>query len=83
MAEKDAALEKLRPVERARLDRFAQAFDRIDASAYARFVDTTADNNVRAAEQAALSLEPVTRALDGKAPKRVIVVPDRIVNIVA
>jgi leucyl-tRNA synthetase len=34
-------------------------------------------------ESAALSLEPVLRALEGKAPKRVIVVPDRIVNIVA
>jgi len=34
-------------------------------------------------ESAALSLESVTRALEGKAPKRVIVVPDRIVNIVA
>ena len=28
-------------------------------------------------------LEAVVRALDGKAPKKVIVVPDRIVNIVA
>jgi leucyl-tRNA synthetase len=34
-------------------------------------------------EAAALALEPVSRALEGKAPKRVIVVPDRIVNIVA
>jgi leucyl-tRNA synthetase len=34
-------------------------------------------------EHAALSLETVSRALEGKAPKRVIVVPDRIVNIVA
>jgi leucyl-tRNA synthetase len=31
----------------------------------------------------ALSLEPVVRALEGKAPKKVIVVPNRIVNIVA
>jgi leucyl-tRNA synthetase len=36
-----------------------------------------------AVEAQALKLEPVVRALDGKAPKRVIVVPDRIVNIVA
>ena len=35
------------------------------------------------AESVALSLEPVARALEGKPPKRVIVVPDRIVNIVA
>ena len=34
------------------------------------------------AERAALALEAVQRALEGKAPKRVIVVPDRIVNIV-
>jgi leucyl-tRNA synthetase len=31
----------------------------------------------------ALALEGVVRALEGKAPKRVIVVPRRIVNIVA
>ena len=35
------------------------------------------------AKESALALEPVRRALDGKAPKRVIVVPGRIVNIVA
>ena len=34
------------------------------------------------AEKAALALEAVQRALEGKAPRRVIVVPDRIVNIV-
>jgi leucyl-tRNA synthetase len=34
-------------------------------------------------ESAALALESVARALDGKPPKRVIVVPERIVNIVA
>jgi leucyl-tRNA synthetase len=36
-----------------------------------------------AVEKNALALEAVARALEGKAPKRVIVVPDRIVNIVA
>ena len=35
------------------------------------------------AEQAALALDAIQRALDGKPPKKVIVVPDRIVNIVA
>jgi leucyl-tRNA synthetase len=35
-----------------------------------------------AAEQAALALPEVGRALDGKAPRRVIVVPNRIVNVV-
>ena len=34
-------------------------------------------------ETAALALEPVARALDGKPPKKVIVVPQRIVNVVA
>src|SRR5262249_25943979 len=34
-------------------------------------------------EAAALALPPVQRALEGKRPKRVIVVPQRIVNIVA
>jgi leucyl-tRNA synthetase len=33
-------------------------------------------------EKESLALEPVARALDGKPPRRVIVVPDRIVNIV-
>ena len=35
------------------------------------------------AEQAALALSAIQRALEGKTPKKVIVVPDRIVNIVA
>jgi leucyl-tRNA synthetase len=34
-------------------------------------------------ESAALALEAVQRALDGKPPKKVIVVPGRIVNVVA
>ena len=34
-------------------------------------------------EAAVLSLEAVKKALDGKAPKKVIVVPQRIVNVVA
>jgi leucyl-tRNA synthetase len=33
-------------------------------------------------EAAVLALEPVRRALEGRAPKRVIVVPQRIVNVV-
>jgi leucyl-tRNA synthetase len=33
-------------------------------------------------EKEALSLEAVARMLDGKAPKKVIIVPDRIVNVV-
>ena len=35
------------------------------------------------AEAAALSSDKVARALDGRAPRKVIVVPDRLVNIVA
>jgi leucyl-tRNA synthetase len=34
-------------------------------------------------ERAALALEPVRRFLDGRAPKKVVVVPNRIVNVVA
>jgi len=34
-------------------------------------------------EAAALRLDSVVRALEGKAPKKVIVVPQRIVNVVA
>ena len=41
----------------------------------------TAD--AKAVEAAALQLEPVKRAMEGRAPKKVIVVPQRIVNIVA
>jgi len=33
-------------------------------------------------EKRALALEPVQRALEGRAPRKVIVVPDRIVNVV-
>ena len=34
-------------------------------------------------EARALASEKVARALDGKAPRKVIVVPDRLVNLVA
>jgi len=34
-------------------------------------------------EAAALKLESVIRALEGRTPKKVIVVPQRIVNVVA
>jgi leucyl-tRNA synthetase len=34
-------------------------------------------------ERAALALEPVQRFLQGRAPRKVVVVPDRIVNVVA
>jgi leucyl-tRNA synthetase len=44
-------------------------------------ISTGADQ--AAIEKAALEQEGVLRALEGKAPKKVIVVPGRIVNIVA
>jgi leucyl-tRNA synthetase len=33
-------------------------------------------------EQLVLSLEPVARMLEGRPPKKLIIVPDRIVNVV-
>ncbi len=33
-------------------------------------------------EKEALNLDAVARMLDGKAPRKVIIVPDRIVNVV-
>ncbi len=44
-------------------------------------VDRSADNAT--VETAVLALEAVQKALDGKAPKKIIVVPQRIVNVVA
>jgi leucyl-tRNA synthetase len=41
------------------------------------------DADAAAVEAAALADDGVIRALDGKPPKKVIVVPNRIVNIVA
>jgi leucyl-tRNA synthetase len=40
------------------------------------------DTNQKTVEERALGFEEVKRALDGKTPKKVIVVPNRIVNIV-
>ncbi|HTK79279.1 MAG TPA: leucine--tRNA ligase [Rhizomicrobium sp.] len=45
-------------------------------------VDLPRGTDKESAEAAALSLDTVSRALDGKPPRRVIVVPDRIVNVV-
>jgi len=47
--------------------------------------DVTVARGAAAAEieTAVLALDAVIRALDGKPPKRVIVVPERIVNVVA
>jgi leucyl-tRNA synthetase len=46
-------------------------------------VTVARDANKETVEAAVLSLDAVRRALDGKAPKKVIVVPQRIVNVVA
>jgi leucyl-tRNA synthetase len=46
-------------------------------------VTVAADADNKSIEAAALALDGVVRALDGAAPKKVIVVPGRIVNIVA
>ena len=48
-----------------------------------RRVVTTLDADNKAVETAALADDAVKRALEGRAPKKVIVVPNRIVNIVA
>ena len=41
------------------------------------------DADQAAVERAALELDVVQKALDGKPPRKVIVVPQRIVNVVA
>ena len=41
------------------------------------------DADQGAVEQAVLALDFVQKALDGKAPRKVIIVPQRIVNVVA
>ena len=41
-----------------------------------------ADADKDTIEKAVLASEPVIKALDGKAPRKVIVVPKRIVNVV-
>jgi leucyl-tRNA synthetase len=46
-------------------------------------VTVAADAGNKTVEAAALALDGVIRALNGAAPKKVIVVPGRIVNIVA
>lgn len=45
-------------------------------------IEMPRDADSAAIEQAALALEPVLRATNGQAPKRVIVVPNKIVNVV-
>jgi leucyl-tRNA synthetase len=40
------------------------------------------DSDSKSVEAAALKLDGVMRALEGRAPKKVIIVPQRIVNVV-
>jgi leucyl-tRNA synthetase len=46
-------------------------------------VTVARDAAVKDVEAAVLALEPVRPRLEGRAPKRIIVVPQRIVNVVA
>jgi leucyl-tRNA synthetase len=46
-------------------------------------LDLPRDSAATDVEQAALALPQVTRILDGKAPRKVVVVPNRIVSVVA
>jgi leucyl-tRNA synthetase len=46
-------------------------------------VTVARDAGKEAVEAAVLALDEVKKALDGKSPKKVIVVPQRIVNVVA
>jgi leucyl-tRNA synthetase len=46
-------------------------------------VTVARDAAIKDVEAAVLALEPVRRALEGRAPKRIIVIPQRIVNVVA
>ena len=62
MPDPEAALAALRPAERTRLERFAKAFERIDAAAYIQLADAVEDDHVRRAQEAA-------RALIGRGPR--------------
>jgi hypothetical protein len=54
MGDRADDLRGLRPDERERLDRFAQAFDRLDASAYIQLAEVVVEADVRSAQDAAL-----------------------------
>ena len=46
-------------------------------------IDLPRDAAAGDAEEAALALPQVARLLDGRAPKKIVVVPNRIVSVVA
>ena len=56
MADRPAALAGLRPAEQKRLEGFALAFDRLDASSYPLFSEQTVSDDVFAAQEHALEL---------------------------
>lgn len=56
MTDRIAALAGLRPEERRRLEQFAQAFDRLDASSYPLFTEQVVSEEVFAAQQEALKM---------------------------
>jgi hypothetical protein len=56
MADQIAALAGLRPEERKRLEQFALAFERLDASSYPMFAEQVVSDEVFAAQDRALEL---------------------------
>jgi hypothetical protein len=56
LGDHSAELQGLRPAERERLERFAAAFDRIDAATYIQLADVVGDDDVRVAQGAARQL---------------------------
>ena len=56
MADRIAELAGLRPEERKRLEQFALAFERLDASSYPLFTEQAASDEVFAAQQEALKV---------------------------
>jgi hypothetical protein len=56
MADQNAALAGLRPQERRRLEQFALAFERLDASSYPQFTEQVVSDDVFAAQEHALEL---------------------------
>ena len=56
MTDRIAALAGLRPAERNRLEAFAQAFERLDASSYPMFAEQTVSDEVFAAQDRAIEL---------------------------
>jgi hypothetical protein len=56
MADRPAALAGLRPAEQRRLEGFARAFDRLDASSYPMFSEQIVTDDVFAAQERALEL---------------------------